>query len=74
MALYHVVIQELPKASDVREPALVSSPVRTLDVEVEAESWEDPLATAWEAWDVKHPGGRPEEGRFRVFRPEVGGE
>jgi hypothetical protein len=71
MPLYPVVIQELLEPRDAEQPALVGRPVRGLDVEVEAESWEQALAKGWEEWDKKHPGGRPEEGRFRVFPPKV---
>jgi hypothetical protein len=69
MPQFPIVIQELPKPRDAREPALVSSPVRALEVEVEAECWEEALAQGWEAWDVKYSERRPEAGRFRVLRP-----
>jgi hypothetical protein len=69
MPRFPVLIQELPKPRDASEPALVSSPVRTLDVEVEAESWEEAVARGWEEWDARYKGQRPEAGRFRVLRP-----
>jgi hypothetical protein len=69
--LYRVVIQELPEPRNAEEPGLVGRVVRSLDVVVDAESPEEAVEKGWEEWDTKHPGGRPEAGRYKVFDPVV---
>jgi hypothetical protein len=69
--MYRVVIQELPEPRNAEEPGLLGRAVRSLDVEVDAESPEEAVEKGWEEWDTKHPGGRPEAGRYRVFDPVV---